>query len=673
MTRRSKTVTIVIAILGLLLLCGIGAVKLLLNDERLAAFAREKVKTSLGRELTLDELSLQFRPLPTVSIKNATLRNPSWAKEAYFLQADNATARLNVTSLLRGRLEIASLSIEGLTANLEVSPDNQKTWQMQTSPVARDSSPAQSAPLHLTALRLKNVRIRYAKHGEPVRDWRIDALQAHADSGWRNVEIDGKIVRNGIPLQAKAKFADLSRIGQKGAVSDGNVELSLGSARLAIEGSLPISSSWQHHKLNAEFSAKSAKEIVGFFELPNINLAPMKASLYLHGNGSNIQSNNISLQIGHLTVSGDANVDIEGKTPHYRAKLTSRYVDWSQAMRNLGRPPLAPKPPGQLFRDTPLGWKAIAAMQTVNGKIDLSIERIKLRSGIEVKNLQASVETHEKQMKIDTFSFSMLNGHAHGNLLLDGHKKAAKLNLETNKVSLGKWLAAREHKAALSDGPMDIKANVSANGLSMKDLAESLTGQVRINVGPAKLHSKQVQQAETWLIGLAPVFSATKTEHVNLACISAYLPFENGRAAAEPIGGIRSEASQLLASGYIDLKQQTLDLRGQVRARSGVSLGMASIAGGNLKIAGRIDKPSIGLDPGSTPGALARIGAAIMTSGVSILATTLWDAANPASDPCQITFSAHEKKRSSRSKEEKSTQKKPSQKPRDLNSSELYP
>lgn len=94
-----------------------------------------------------------------------------------------------------------------------------------------------------------------------------------------------------------------------------------------------------------------------------------------------------------------------------------------------------------------------------------------------------------------------------------------------------------------------------------------------------------------------------------------------------------------------------MDLRGRVRARSGISLGISNIAGDNLKIAGKITAPGVGLDPESTPGALARIGAAIMTSGVSILATALWDAANPVSDPCYVTFRAHEKKRPSKEKD----------------------
>ncbi|MGV3742820.1 MAG: AsmA family protein [Burkholderiaceae bacterium] len=644
MTRQRRIITLALATLGVLLLCGVAAVKLLLDEERLAAFARERVTASLGRELTLDELSLQFSPLPTVHLKNAALANPSWAKEAYFLHADSATARLDLISLLRGKLEIASLSIDGLTTNLEVSARDHKTWQMRDEPADRESGSALVAPLHLTSVQLKNSRIRFARHGEAMREWQIEELRARADSGWRDVDIDGRIVQNGIPLEAKARFADLSRIGQENAVSDGQVELALGKSRLTIEGKLPLSGSLPGHEFKAAFQAESFKELLGFFGLPDIALAPVKASLTLQGGESAILANNLLFQIGHLKVAGNAEIHVADGKKYYRARLTSEYLDWAQTLRDFGRPELPPKPPGQLFRDTPLGWRAVSALQSVQSIIDLNIERVKLRSGIELKDLKANINADERFLNVGEFSFFMLDRRGAGSLILEGDKRTAKLNFDASKVSLGKWLAARGHKLALSGGPTDIKARLSAKGLSMRDLAESMTGPVRISVGPAKLHSKQIQQAETWLIGLAPAFSATETEYVNLACVSAYLPFENGRAAAEGIVGVRSDASQLLASGYIDFRQQALDLRGQVRARSGVSLGVSNIAGGNLKLAGRIDKPSVGLDPESTPGALARIGAAIMTSGVSLLATAIWDAANPASDPCQITFSAHEKK-----------------------------
>lgn len=646
MASRRKILTVSLATLGLLLLCSTAVFKVLLSEERLADFARDRVKASLGRELTLDRLSLQFRPLPTVVLENAALGNASWAKEAYLLHAERSTARLDLTSLLRGQIEVASLSIEGLKANLEISADHRKSWQMQGSPVRRKDGKGLLAPLHLSALKIKNAQIRFEKHGEAIREWRVDELNLDAEKAWRNIRFDAALVQNAIPLRVKGRFADVSRIGQDGAASDGDMEFQAGSGKLAISGLFPLSTTLQaQHQLKLDFSMNSADDLLQFFGLPHFDLAPIKASAELRKGESGVQINDLQVRIGDLEVGGRADLSGSGDETHYRAFLTSEYLDWAQTLRDLGRPPLPPKPPGQLFRDTPMGWRFISFLQRLPGKTELHIQRVKLRSGIELKGLKAHIDAGEKQVAIRDFAFGMLDGSVKGALFLEGKRRTAKLDIDMNKVTLGKWLAARGHKLPLAGGPMDLEASLSARGLSMKDLAESLTGPVRIRVGQSKLHSKQIQQAETWLIGLAPVFSATETEYVNLACISAYLPFKNGRAAAEPIGGIRSDASQMLASGYIDFKEQALDLRGRIRARSGVSLGVSNIAGGNLKIAGPIGKLAIGLDPESTPGALARIGAAIMTSGVSILATALWDAANPASDPCQITFSAHKQNR----------------------------
>lgn len=643
MATKRKIMYASLALLGVLLLGGIAAINLLLDGERLAAFAREKVKASLGRELTIGRLSLQFRPLPTVILEDAVLGNASWAKEAYLLHADRATARLDLTSLLRGELEVASLSIEGLKANLETAADQRKNWQLRGNPVQPNEASGLIVPLHLSSLQIRNAQIRYAKHGEAIRDWQLDELHVDAEKAWRNVRLNARLVQNDIPLHVKGRFADLSQIGQDGATTDGDIEFSAGSGKLAVSGQFPVSGSFQAHepRLKLDFSMQSPSEALRFFGFSNIDLAPIRASAELHMRENSTQISGLDLQIGNSKIGGKVELIGWGEEPRYRAHLTSEYLDWAQAMRDLGRPPLPPKPQGQLFRDTPMGWRLISALQRLPGKTELHIQRIKLRSGIELKNLKAHVDAYEKQVAIRAFSFGMLDGSVKGALFLEGSRKTAKLDIDMSKVTLGKWLAARGHKLPLAGGPMELHASLAAKGLSMKDLAESLTGPVRIRVGQAKLHSRQIQQAETWLIGLAPVFSATETDYVNLECISAYLPFKNGRAAAEPIGGIRSDASQMLASGYLDFRKQALDLRGRVRARSGVSLGVSNIAGGNLKIAGPIGKLDIGLDPESAPGALARIGAAIMTSGVSILATALWDAANPASDPCQITFSAH--------------------------------
>ena len=125
---------------------------------------------------------------------------------------------------------------------------------------------------------------------------------------------------------------------------------------------------------------------------------------------------------------------------------------------------------------------------------------------------------------------------------------------------------------------------------------------------------------------------------MKLECFAARLPFSNGRASGAVVGA-RSEVSQLITSGQVDMKRQSVDLRGRVRARHGVSVGLAALTG-DISISGPLRKPKMALDPAGTPSALARLGAAVVTGGLSLVATAAWDAANPGADPCEAVFAA---------------------------------
>ncbi len=114
----------------------------------------------------------------------------------------------------------------------------------------------------------------------------------------------------------------------------------------------------------------------------------------------------------------------------------------------------------------------------------------------------------------------------------------------------------------------------------------------------------------------------------------------------------------MLTAGVIDLRRQTLDLRGRVKAVSGVSLGISTLTG-DVKIVGRISHPEVSLDPVGTPGALARLGAAIVTGGVSIVGTAIWDAVNSGADPCQVVLNGENANAGAAGKSGKSTRSKP--------------
>ena len=131
-----------------------------------------------------------------------------------------------------------------------------------------------------------------------------------------------------------------------------------------------------------------------------------------------------------------------------------------------------------------------------------------------------------------------------------------------------------------------------------------------------------------------PFLSAKQTGQVDLRCVGARLPFSKGIAQDSDIIGVRSEASQLLTSGTVDMLRQTINLHGALRAHYGITQGVSNFAS-EIRIEGPISAPQVGLDKAGAPGALARVAAAFFTGGASMIGTAIWDGAQSVTNPSQ--------------------------------------
>lgn len=642
MIRRRKAALWTIGGLIVAILLGALALHALIDQERLKTLARDKAQAAWSRELTIGGLSLQFLPLPVIQATDVSLANPSWAHHKNMLQAARVTANLELLPLLTGQVRIKHLSVGGLRANLEMSPDGHKSWDLNAARASRGKTPGGAAGfdlLHLKALHVLDADIGYRGHDAAAIQWHIDDASAEARSGWRNVRIDARLTRNRYPLTIHARFDDLSQIGVKGAVSDGAIDLRWQSAQGTVTGKIPLEIGLQGHVVRTDFAAESLTGMLGFFGIHSLPTAAIKASADLRESEGSSHATNLKISLGKLNVTGEAQLTLTTARPVIHARVAVDRLDWVQALLDAGRPALPPKPPTALFRTNPLDWQALAGMRGIEGTLDVQLASLKLRSGIELKNAKARMAFHDDQLNMHAFSANLLGGAASGSMQFDGSKKHVQVHLDATDISLGQWFAERGKKVAFTGGPMKIKASVSMSGASMKDLAASITGPVTIDMGHAAITSRKAEQAEEMLTGLLPMLSVKNANQVDLACVGAQLPFVSGRAEAIPIVGVRSNASKLLMTGFIDLRRQTLDLRGRVKAASGVSLGISTLTG-DVKITGKIMHPYVGLDPAGTPAGLTRLGAAILTGGVSILGIALWDAANPGADPCRIALAA---------------------------------
>lgn len=628
-----------VAVVLLMTAAGSLAGKYLLDEPFWISLLEARVSAASGRQLKIAHVTVHGLPLPGIDAQGVSLANPAWAQQPQMGYADAVAARLAWWPLLRGRIRLVSLTVQGARVHAEVGPDGVPSWRFRTntanpSPADRDGFDLS----HLRAIDLRDTEVVYLdRHGGAgngnTQSWQIDQFHAGTEPGLRNLQMDA-LVRHG-----RQALTATTRLEGDAVLGNGTVELRIGRARLSMTGHLPTSRSLAGAAFQIEGDATQPNDVLEFFDIVSRPLAPLTFHAEARERAGVLQLADFHADLAKLHVSGALQYDPRGTKPRMDAQLTMPRLDWVQTLADAGRPPLPPKLPGELLRTHRLAWRVVAALQPWFGTVDLHFGVLKTRPGVELTNATARLQFHESDVLISPMHAGMLGGTAGGSLLLHPEHKRAHLQLELHDVSLEKWIAALGKKAPLTGGPMQLVATVDATGGSMKELGASLTGPVSIRLGPTIISSAGGAHAEEILTGLMPFLSARHTNQIVLECVGANLPFVAGRAAAGPLVGARSQASQLLTSGYLDLREQTLDLRGRVRARSGFSLGLSTL-GGDVKIAGLLTHPQAKLDPAGTPAALARLGAAFASAGLSIVATELWDARRPASDPCQAVFAS---------------------------------
>ncbi|MGM0540867.1 MAG: AsmA family protein [Pseudomonadota bacterium] len=88
----------------------------------------QAVKKETGRDLKIEAMSLSFFPHLGLNLKNTSLSNATGFSEPLFLKVDKVQVGAAILPLLSQRLEIDTLTLHGLTLNLEKSAEGINNW-----------------------------------------------------------------------------------------------------------------------------------------------------------------------------------------------------------------------------------------------------------------------------------------------------------------------------------------------------------------------------------------------------------------------------------------------------------------------------------------------------------------------------------------------------------------
>ncbi len=614
-------------------IAGAFAVHAIADPERLRNLVRDKARAAWARELVVGDVSLELWPLPAVRATGVALDNPPWARERHLFEAARLTARFALWPLFAGRVRIGSLALDGVTADLEVAKDGARNWDLRRrdAPLPAHGTVPREDLFDLTDVRIANATIRHRGATGAEHTWHVDQANVTMRAGLRDVRIDASVARDGRALKLKGVLADLSRLGERGAAAQGDVNLDWEGAVLRVAGALPLDGSLRSQGVHVDFKAPQWGSVVAFFGGTRNPPGALAASFDARGADGATDITNLVVTLGPHRVTGEARVSIEGRKPEIALRVKSDRLDWARVLRDAGGPPPTPLAPLELFQDRALAWGALEALRGTRGMLEASVASLRLPNGIEVRGFTLQSAFDDDHLEVKRFAGEMLGGSASGSMDLVGGKRQVKLRFTGNNLLLERWFRERGSRIAFTGGPMRVTTSLSAHGKSMKDLAASATGPFELRMGRGALAAPKAGQIETVM---TETFAGREdAREIDFQCVGAALRFESGRAHGKDLVGAVSDISRLLTSGTIDLRDATLDLAGRIKPREGGGKGLSALVG-DVRIEGKIRKPTMTLDK---PKAVARVGAALATLGASVLGTAVADAAT-REDPCAEVF-----------------------------------
>jgi len=209
-----------------------------INVGRFRLRIADSISRALGRQVTIGSVELRLLPEPGFTLHNFVVADDPTLSAEPMLRAEEVTANLRLSSLWRGRLEIARLSLTYPSLNLVRSPEgkfNLETLLMrasQTPSAPTTASRAQARP-RFPYIEADSGRINFKAGVEKKVFSLIDtdfALWSPGEDEWR-MRLEGRPFRTDMPVNDTGTLTLEASFRRAAKLSETPVQM-----RLTLEG-----------------------------------------------------------------------------------------------------------------------------------------------------------------------------------------------------------------------------------------------------------------------------------------------------------------------------------------------------------------------------------------------------------------------------------------------------
>lgn len=338
-------------------------------------------------------------------------------------------------------------------------------------------------------------------------------------------------------------------------------------------------------------------------------------------------------RLGESDLSGSGRLVRGGERPRLTGELTSDQFDLRPFQGEAAK-----SGEDRLISDTPM---PLAPLQALDADIDVTAGRV-ISNGLVLEDLETTLALDAGKLRIDPIRAQLAGGQLEATLGLDANPSPPVLALGVQLADFRPGeLPALADADLIDAAPSDFRLQGEGAGSSPAAVAGNFNGDLQLSVGRGTLGNNA-----TNVIGADVVFSvlqqinplADEEARTDLVCAALKLAIKDGVAQGEKAIAMQTDKVNVLGNAVIDLASEAVAIRVKPTARSGIGVNLGTLAGG-FSIGGTLTRPRpTSGDLTAKLQAAGRVGAAITTGGLSLIAEGAFDRTFATDDPCGVVL-----------------------------------
>ncbi|GMQ76237.1 MAG: hypothetical protein BMS9Abin01_1506 [Gammaproteobacteria bacterium] len=434
------------------------------------------------------------------------------------------------------------------------------------------------------------------------------------DLAFRVTEKDGRFDFDAINLTARPRGADVTI---KGSILD------------VIDNPRP--------NLDLSVAANTLRQL--HQALPAVG--PVRVSAKVRSVGQVVEIRDLVAKVGKSDLSGGVTVDTGGERPRVNAKLRASVIDVAELMPPADasevRAAADKSSDGRIFSDALLPF---GALEKVDGSIELAVDRL-ITAGLTLDKVNVAARLDNGDLSVKPVAY-VAGGRVDATIGIDARTRPAKVTADVTarKVSIGALTEQIRGYQTSKGLDSNLRMKLRGQGDSVRALMAGLDGDIRLEIGEGSLNNDVLDRVGadllTQVVGVA-VPTDEKNEVTTLECGVVRFAVKDGDAIADKTLVLETEKVLLIGGGLIDLKTEDLDLGAKLAARKGIRLGAGALSS-LVRVQGTLAKPQLGTDLMGVVKTGAKVGIAVATVGLSLIAESVYGQLSKDDFPCQTAL-----------------------------------